>query len=115
MKTLSAKYSKPTQVHHKATVRVLSNLPVIIIIKTLFTLGLERKIYKNEMITAKDKRVIHSSRSRTSHLQAILRETSNPKNANASNRKRRKLTYLYCGFKTVLTDQVQANNHKYKI
>ena len=67
---------------------------IIIIIKTLLTLGLERKIYKNEIITAKDKRVIQASRSRTSHLQAILWETSNPKNANAPNRKRRKLTYL---------------------
>ena len=37
---------------------------IIIFIKTLFTLGLERKIYKNEMITAKDKRVIHTSLSR---------------------------------------------------
>ena len=65
-----------------------------VIIKILFTLGLERKIYKNETITAKDKRVIHASRSRTSHLQAILQENSNPKNANAPNRKPRKLTYL---------------------
>ena len=67
---------------------------IIIIIKTLFTLGLERKIYTNEIIKAKDKRVIHTYRSRTSHLQTILRETSDSKNANAPNRKRRKLTYL---------------------
>ena len=72
----------------------LAFIIIIIIIKTLFTLWLERKIYKNEIITAKDKRVIHASRSRTSHLQARLRETSNPKNANTLNRKRRKLTYL---------------------
>ena len=67
---------------------------IIIFIKTLFTLGLERKIYKNEIITAKDKRVIHASRSRGSLLQAIPQENSNPKNANAPNRKPRKLTYL---------------------
>ena len=48
----------------------------IIIIKTLFILRLERKIYKNEIITAKDKKVIHASCSRTSRLQVRLRETS---------------------------------------
>ena len=48
------------------------------IIKSLFTLGLERKIYKNEMIIAEDKGVIHASRSRTSRHQARLRKTSNP-------------------------------------
>ena len=70
---------------------------IIIFIKTSFTLGLERKIYNNEIITAKDKRVIHASRSRGSHLQAgkeKLQENSNPKNANAPNRKPIKLTYL---------------------
>ena len=64
------------------------------IIKTLFTLGLEHKIYKNGMIAAKDKKVIHASRSRTPRLQGRLRETSNPKSANAPNRKRRKLAHL---------------------
>ena len=44
------------------------NTLLLLIIKTLFTLGLECEIYKNEMITAKDKRVIHASRSRTSRL-----------------------------------------------
>ena len=68
-----------------------------VIIKTLFTLGLERNIYKNEIITAKDKRIIHASCSRTSRLQARLRETSNLKNANAPNRKRRKLAHLLLG------------------
>ena len=63
-------------------------------IKFLFNLRLERKIYKNEMITAKDKRVLHASRWRTSRLQARLWETSNPKNVNAPNRKRRKLAQL---------------------
>ena len=72
----------------------LSFTIIIIFIKTLFTLGLERKIYKNEIITAKDKRVIHASRLRGSHLQAILQENSNPKNPNAPNRKPRKLAYL---------------------
>ena len=66
---------------------------IIIIIKTLFTLGLERKIYRNEMITAKDKKVTHASHSRASRLQARLRETSNTKNAKASSRKRRKLAH----------------------
>ena len=66
---------------------------IIIIIETLFTLGLERKIYRNEMITAKDKKVTHVSHSRASRLQARLRETSNPKNAKAPRRKRRKLAH----------------------
>ena len=54
--------------------RICLNLPawlfiiIIVIIKTLFTLGLERKIYKNEIITAKGKRVIHSSHPKTSRL-----------------------------------------------
>ena len=65
-----------------------------VIIKILFTLGLERKIYKNETITAKDKRVIHASRSKTSRLQARLRETSNPKNLNVPNKKCRKFAHL---------------------
>ena len=63
-------------------------------IKFLFNLRLERKIYKNEMITAKDKKVIHTSRPRTSRLQASLRETSNPRNAKAPSRKCRKLAHL---------------------
>ena len=67
---------------------------IIIIIKTLFTLGLERKIYKNEMITAKDKKVTHASHSRASRVQARLRETSNPKNAKAQSRKWRKLAHF---------------------
>ena len=67
---------------------------VLFIIKTLFTLGLERKIYRNEMITGKDKKVTQASHSRASGLQARLRETSNPKNAKAPTRKRRKLAHL---------------------
>ena len=55
----------------------------ITIIKTLFTLGLEHKTYRNEMITAKYKKVTHASHSSASGLQARLRETSNPKNAKA--------------------------------
>ena len=66
----------------------------VIIIKTLFTLGLERKIYRNEMITGKDKKVIQASNSTASGLQARLRETSNAKNAKAPGRKRRKLAHL---------------------
>ena len=66
---------------------------IIIIIKTLFTLGLERKIYRNEMITAKDKKVTHASHSRASRLQARLRGTSNMKNAKTPSRKRRKLAH----------------------
>ena len=64
---------------------------VIIIMKTLFTLGLEREIYRNEMITAKDEKVTHAFHSRTPRLQARLRETSNQKNSKAPRRKRRKL------------------------
>ena len=67
---------------------------IIIIVKTLFILGLERKIYNNEIITAKDKRVIHATRSKTSNLQARLRETSNAKNAKAPNWKRGKLAHF---------------------
>ena len=66
-------------------------ISIAIFIKVLFTLGLESKIYKNEIITAEDERVIHASHSRGSHLQVILQGNSNPKNANAPNRK---LTYL---------------------
>ena len=69
-------------------------LLIIIIIILLSTLGLERKIYRNKMITAKDKKVTHSSHLRASRLQARLRETSNPKNTKAPKRKRRKLTHL---------------------
>ena len=67
---------------------------IIIIFKTLLTLGLERKIYKYEIVTAKDKRVIDDSPSRTSRLLARLRETYNAKNVNAPNRKCRKLAHL---------------------
>lgn len=64
---------------------------IIIIIKTLFILGLERKNYKNKMITAKVKRVIHASRLRTPRLQARLLEASNPKNVKAQNKKTQKV------------------------
>ena len=67
---------------------------VLFIIKTLFTLGLERKIYRNEMITGKDKKVTQASHSRASGLQARLLETSSPKNAKAPKRKRRKLAHV---------------------
>ena len=66
---------------------------IIIIIKTLFTFELECKIYRNEMITAKDKKVTHASQLRASGLQARLWETSHPKNTKAPRRKRRKLTH----------------------
>ena len=66
---------------------------IIIIIKTLFTFELECKIYRNEMITAKDKKVTHASQLRASGLQARLWETSHPKNAKAPRRKRRKLAH----------------------
>ena len=67
---------------------------IIIIIKTLFTLGLERKICRNEMITAKDKKVTHASHSRALWRQPRLRETSSPKNALVPRRKPRKLAHL---------------------
>ena len=85
----------------------------IIIIKTLFTLGLERKIYRNEMITAKDKKVTHASHwphaSRPDYGIHPARKMRKPRGENAAN-----LLIFYCGFKIILTDQVQANNHKYK-
>ena len=37
------------------------------------------------------------------------RKTRKPRTKNAENS-----LIFYCGFKTVLTDQVRANNHKYK-
>ena len=80
----------------------------------LFTLGLERKIYRNEMITGKDKKVTQASHSRASGLQARLLETSSPKNAKARGENAENSLIFYCEFKTVLTDQVRANNHKYK-
>ena len=67
---------------------------VLFIIKTLFTLGLERKIYRNEMITGKDKKVTQASHLRASGLQARLLETSSPKNVKAPKRKRRKLAHV---------------------
>ena len=67
---------------------------LLFIIENLFTLGLERKIYRNEMITAKDKKVTHASHSMVSGLQARLRETSNPKNSKAQRKKRKKLAHL---------------------
>ena len=65
------------------------SLLLIIIIILLSTLGLERK-----MITAKDKKVTHSSHSTVSRFKARLRETSNPKNAKAPRRKCRKLAHV---------------------
>ena len=47
-------------------------LLLFLLIKTLFILGLERKIYRNEMITEKDKRFTHTSHSRPLRLQARL-------------------------------------------
>ena len=66
------------------------------------------------MITPKDKKVTQTSQSRTARLQARLRENSNLKNAKAPWRNAENLLTFSCGFKTVLTDQVRANNHKYK-
>ena len=66
------------------------------------------------MITPKDKKVTQTSQSRTARLQARLRDNSNPKNAKALRRNAENLLTFSCGFKTVLTDQVRANNHKYK-
>ena len=54
------------------------------------------------MIAGKDKKVTQASHSRASGLQASLWETSENS------------LIFYCGFKTVHTDQVRANNHKYK-
>ena len=48
------------------------NQRIIIIIKTLFTLGLERKIYRNEMIAGKDKKVTQAAYSRLHTYQALL-------------------------------------------
>ena len=67
---------------------------LLLYIKILFTLGLERKIYRNEMITGKDKKVTQASHSRASGLQARLLETFSPKNAKAPRRKHRKLAHL---------------------
>ena len=76
------------------------------------TLELERKIYRNEMITAKDKRVPtlpargpHASR--PDYGKRPTQKTPKPLTENAENS-----LILYCGFKTVLTDQVRANNHR---
>ena len=69
-------------------------LILFIIIKTLCTHKLEYKIYRNKMITAKNKKVTHASHSRTSCLQARLWETSNQKNTKTLRRKHRKLTHL---------------------
>ena len=93
----SCQYSKILRKIFLSSSAIILLFFYFVIIKTLFTLGLERNIYKNEIITAKDKRIIHASCSRTSHLQARLRETSNLKNANAPNRKRRKLAHLLLG------------------
>ena len=61
------------------------------------------------MITAKDKKVTHASQSRASGLGKLpTRKARKPRGENAEN-----LLIFYCGFKTVLTDQVRANNHKY--
>ena len=65
------------------------------------------------MITAKDRNVTHASHSMASRFQAYgilpTRKTRKPRGENAENS-----LVFYCGFKTVLTDQVRANNHKYK-
>ena len=74
-------------------IKLLDVAMTIIIIKTLFTLGLERKIYRNEMITGKDKKVTQASHSRASGLQARLRETSNPKNSKTPRRTHRKFAH----------------------
>ena len=76
---------------------------IIIIIKTLFTLGLEHKIYRNEMITGRGKKVTQASHSRASGLQARLLETSSPKNAKARAENAENSLIFYCEFKTVLT------------
>ena len=83
------------------------------------TLELERKIYRNEMITAKDNRVptLPARGPHASRPDYGKRPTQ--KTLKTSNRKPKPLTenaenslILYCGFKTVLTDQVRANNHR---
>ena len=80
------------------------------IIKTLFTLGLEHKIYKNGMIAAKDKKVIHASArgphaSRADYGKLPTQKTQTPRTENVENS-----LIFYYGFKTVLTDQVRAKN-----
>ena len=69
-------------------------LLLLLIIKTLFTSGLELKIYRNEMITGKDKKVTQASHSIASGLQVRILETSSPKNEKAPRKKRRKLAHL---------------------
>ena len=80
----------------------------------MFTLGLERKIYKNEMITAKIRelstlpaRGIHASR--PDYRKLPIRKTRQPQTENVENS-----LIFYYGFKTVLTDQVRAKNHRHK-
>ena len=66
------------------------------------------------MITAKDKKVTHPSHSRPlasrpDYGKLPTRITRKPRGENAESS-----LIFYCGFKTVLTNQVRANNHKYK-
>ena len=78
----------------------LSNLRVISLFTNILNFHfLENPLLMNQLYKTKPrsyyyKRVSHASRSRTSLLQARLRETSNPKNAKGRNRKRRKLAHL---------------------
>ena len=47
--------------------------------------------------------------SRLDHGKLPTRKTQKPRGENAGN-----LLIFYCGFKTVLTDDVRASNHKYR-
>ena len=66
------------------------------------------------MITAKDKRVIDAFSLRTSHLQARLRKIPTQKTRKFQTENVENSLIFYCVFKTLLADQVRANNHKYK-
>ena len=66
------------------------------------------------MIIAKDKKVTHPSHSRPltsrpDYGKLPTQKTRKPRGENAENS-----LIFYCGFKAVLTNQVRANNHKYK-
>ena len=61
------------------TLNTFSRLIFYLFTKTLYTLELERKIYKNEMIAAKDKGVIHASGQTTGNFQPVKRESPEQK------------------------------------
>ena len=68
------------------------------------------------MITAKGKRELSTLPARGLHIskpyyrKIPTQKTRMPRTENLENS-----LLLYCGFETVLTDKVRANNHEYKI